>query len=104
MAYYRFDDSQGTALADLTLNAYGGTLTNMAGDEFDSSAAVIPPDTNLANRSELQAIFASHTQNTGLNGLHLASSSIAGTDYLAAAHDNATGVSTTHLPTGVAER
>ncbi|MEP0366040.1 MAG: LamG-like jellyroll fold domain-containing protein [Cyclobacteriaceae bacterium] len=42
VAYYRFDETSGTVLPDLTGNGLDGTLTNMAGTEWTASGAMAP--------------------------------------------------------------
>ncbi|MEP0366459.1 MAG: LamG-like jellyroll fold domain-containing protein [Cyclobacteriaceae bacterium] len=47
IAYYRFDETSGTVLPDLTGNGLDGTLTNMAGTEWTASGAFTIPAFNV---------------------------------------------------------
>ncbi|MFY0600829.1 MAG: T9SS type A sorting domain-containing protein [Cyclobacteriaceae bacterium] len=67
IAYYRFDESSGTNLPDLA-NNNDGTLTNMVGDEWTSSDAMLQvpeaPTGLVAYRSSSTEITLEWTDNT----------------------------------------
>lgn len=48
LAYYNFDTTSGTTLADQTTNSYDGTLQNMAGSEWTESYALVAPEPQAA--------------------------------------------------------
>ncbi|MDW3194901.1 MAG: LamG-like jellyroll fold domain-containing protein [Cytophagales bacterium] len=84
-AYYRFDQSSGTTLPDLTSNGNNGTLTNMAGTEWAAAGWDI--------FAQNQAIFQSggSDTSTGTSGeLTLTDASFLNddNDLLLAGHDN----------------
>ncbi|MEQ8552368.1 MAG: BspA family leucine-rich repeat surface protein, partial [Cyclobacteriaceae bacterium] len=61
IAYYRFDELTGTTLSDLSGNGLDGALTNMNGDEWVASGAMLQPP---APPSELISYASSTTDIT----------------------------------------
>ncbi|MEP2608760.1 MAG: LamG-like jellyroll fold domain-containing protein, partial [Cyclobacteriaceae bacterium] len=53
VAYYRFDETGGTILPDLSANTLDGTLTNMTGTEWTASGAMTPESPFLFNATDV---------------------------------------------------
>jgi len=103
VAYYRFDQTNGPTLEDLTSNDNDGTVYNT--DTSNWSAASWPCADAITNRSNLRAVWVALTNSHASGRFSIADASVSDDDFAVFGHDSGTDDwQTSDTPATVARR
>lgn len=103
MAYYDFNQTAGTTLPDLSPNNNDGTFVGLTASDWVDSRAVVGNST-AKTQTDIKGFwnalsFSDPRSVTTTDGISIAAYDIPTYDYIVMGHNNATGITTSDIPT-----